>query len=140
MWTTVTGLPVHNSIRGVSGKKGFNFDYLKKLLDSHFDQNRIGDYTDIRAIFFDGSGEECHGSMLNLFARSQHLLSKKRARYSDDTSPHLVDKQGILTAMAELYKSNSQLEYTKKCQNYVYYILERLDTVKTFLWEEWDAN
>lgn len=137
MWTTRTGLPVHASIRGVSGKKGFNFDYLKKLIATHFGQDCICDYTDLRAIFFDGSEEECHGSMLNLFARSQHLLSRKRARYADATSPHLVDKQGILNAMSVLYKSNSQLEYTKKCQNYVYYILERLDTVKTFLWEEW---
>ena len=137
MWTTATGLPVHSSIRGVSGKKGFNFDYMKKILESHFSLDYICDYTDLRSIFFDGSGEDCHGSMLNLFARSQHLLSKKRPRYSDETSPNLVDKQGIIDAMAELYKSKSQREYTNKCKNFVFYILERLDTVKTFLWEEW---
>ena len=136
MWTTATGLAVHAAIRGEkSSKKGFAFDFFKKLLAPRFPE--VDDFTDIRAIFFDGNSEECPGSMLNLIARSQHLVINKRQRGEGGVvSPPIVDREGIKQAMAVLFKSKSQQEYSEKCQVPLDTICRHLDAVKDYLWEE----
>ena len=133
MWVTATGLPTHHSILGKESNHGSEFRYIIKLLTTHFGESTISDFTDLRAIFFNGEGEECCGSMMNLIAHAQEYLPNKRQKTD---APVLEDKDGLKAAMAELFRSKSQDEYTKKCKTPIKFICERLNAVKKYLWEE----
>ena len=133
MWVTATGLPTHDTLRGKESNHGSNFDYMLRLLATHFGKSTISDFTDLRAIFFNGQGEDCDGSMLSLIARAEEYLPNKRQKTA---APVLEDKEGLKKAMAELFRSKSQDEYTKKCTTPIKYICDRLDAVKRCVWEE----